>query len=127
MNYLYFNQIDIDMEAEGELLYNTMEINAWVSKYNDIWENEMNAVYENVLEQLSSEAKDKLEESQASWESTMQHHLLLWYDIFDLTKGRGSGDPSMVTLQRISMLKIRTFLLAEYHYWLTGEFDFTYN
>ena len=117
IEYLYSNQIDIDMEKEGEFLFGTQDINDWVSKYHVIWENEMNIVYENLIAQLSEEARSHFKESQASWESMMRYHLLLWYEIFHLSKCRGTGDPAMVALQSMDIIRKRTFLLAEYYYW----------
>ena len=128
VEYLYSNQIDIDMKREeDELFYTTLNLNAFFDKYYDIWYSEMNTVYESLLAQLSGNAKRMLEESQASWETDHQLTPYLWQETFDLSKGRGSGDYSMVLSQSINRVRQRTFLLAEYQYWLTGDFNFSYN
>lgn len=126
--YLYSNQIDIDMEREENEsgMYKTSDINNFCVKYYDIWNNEMNIVYENLIEQLSGEAKSKLEKSQEAWVTEEQYSSSLWYDIFELSKGYGTGDAAMVCLQRVDRIRKRTFLLAEYQYWLTGDFVFSY-
>ena len=127
IQYIYSNKIDRDMQEEGELLYTTEDINEWVAKYYDIWENEMNVVFGNLLAQLSGEARLILYNSQASWESMNQYNSHLWYEIFALSKGSGTGDASMVHMQSLGRLRERTFLLAEYYYWLTEDFSFLYN
>ena len=126
IEYLYSNKIDKDMQEEGELLYTTEDINDWVAKYYGIWENEMNVVFDNLLAQLSGEARLILDNSQASWENMNQYNSYLWYEIFALSKGRGTGDASMVHMQSLGRVRERTFLLAEYYYWLTGDFSFYY-
>jgi len=125
IKYLNSNQIDVRMREEGELLFSAADINNWISQYHSIWENEMNIVYENLLFQLNGDARRMIEESQASWEIMNKHSSYLWHEIFVLSKGRGSGDASMIHMQSMYRVRERTFLLAEYYYWLTGDFTFS--
>lgn len=125
--YLYSNRIDAYMQEKGELLYTTRDINNWIESYYAIWKNEMNIVYENLLSQLSGEAREMLENSQASWEYMTKYNSYLWHEVFALSTGRGTGDASMILMQGVGKVRERTFLLAEYFYWLTGDFSFYYN
>lgn len=126
IEYIYSNQIDIDMRRDGELLFTTGEINEWAAKYHAIWENEMNIVYGNLLAQLDGETRASLENSQASWEAMNQYNWRLWHDVLILSVGHGTGHASMIHLQSMERVRSRTFLLAEYYYWLTGDFAFSY-
>jgi len=125
IDYLFSNEIDIAMKEEGETLFSTQEINEWVMKYHTIWTNEMNIIYDNLLLVLHDDARKLLEYSQISWEHTNTHNSYLWHEIFSISKGRGTGDSSLVFYQNLQRTRERAFLLAEYYYWLTGSFSFT--
>ncbi|MCM1226918.1 MAG: DUF1311 domain-containing protein [Clostridium sp.] len=128
VEYMYSNPIDAARknEANSSDIYTTKDIDEFCSKYYDIWQNELNTVYEKLSDQLTGEAKEKLVKSQNAWQEENQYDSKLWLDIFDLSKGHGSGDYSMITEQSIDRIRKRTFLLAEYYYWLTGDFEFSY-
>jgi len=127
IEYLYSNPIDRDMKFEEETsnIFSTKDINEFVTKYYNIWYDEMTAIYENLKSQLNDEARKILEESQTAWEE-VERSAKLWHHIFHVSKGRGTGDSALVITQSIDIIRKRTFLLAEYTYWLTGEFNFTY-
>jgi uncharacterized protein YecT (DUF1311 family) len=125
--YLLSNQIDINMKLEDGLNLTTIEINDWASKYYRIWENEMNLAYEKLQNHLSDEARKILEDSQMSWYNMDRQNAYLWHEVFLLSKGDGSGDAAMIHIQSIARVRARTFLLAEYYYWLTGDFSFEYD
>ena len=126
---MYSNPIDVAMKNEEKLsdIYSTKDINEFYTKYYNIWYNELNTVYENLLSQLTGDAKEKLTKSQNAWKEENQYNSDLWWHIFDSSKGHGSGDSSMIIIQSMDRLRARTFLLAEYYYWLTGDFKFSYN
>lgn len=128
VEYLYSNPIDFTMKNEEEtsVIYSTKDINELYSKYYNIWYDEMNTVYVNLENQLTGEAKELLEKSQKAWEEENQRDSELWWYVFDLSKGHGSGDTSMIVIQSMDRVRVRTFLLAEYYYWLTGDFEFEF-
>jgi len=113
-------------EEENSRIYNTNDIYDFYSKYHTIWNNELDIVYEKLMYLLTVEAKEMLEKSQIAWEEENANNSKLWLQVFDATKGRGSGDATMILIQNIDRIRIRTFLLAEYYYWLTGDFAFEY-
>ena len=123
-DYLFSNPIDIAMERDGDLIYTTSDIKEWVAHYAQIWLKEMDSVYESLSNQVSDESRVFLEQSQAAWEVMNQQDSALWFEIFYSSKGQGSGDISMVGFQNIYRIRQRTFLLAEYYFWLTGDFNF---
>ncbi len=129
VEYMYLNPIDAAMKNEENSsdIYTTKDINEFYSKYYNIWCDELNIVYEKLSNQLTGEAKEKLVKSQNAWEDENQYDSELWLYIFDSSKGHGTGDSSMITKQSMDRVRTRTFLLAEYYYWLTGDFKFSYN
>jgi hypothetical protein len=128
ISYLFSNPIDRDMRREGEEsgMFNTGDINEFYFKYRNIWVNEMNCVYENLMNQLSAEAKNALEESQTAWEIEEESNLRLCGYVLNEVVGWGSGHSAMTLAQSIGRVRMRTFQLAEYYYWLTGDFNFVY-
>lgn len=127
VNYLYSNPIDISMGEELEKLYSTKDIDEVYSKYYIIWTEEMDLIYEELINKLPEDSKIILKLSQEEWAKENQYDSDLWNHIFDVSKGRGSGDYSMILNQSINRIRLRTFLLAEYLYWLTGDyFEFSY-
>lgn len=128
IEYLDSNSIDSFMNDDEitSQLYTTKEVyDHYYECYNQ-WIYEMDAVYESLMSQLPDEARNKLETSQKNWEESNKLTSELWLDIFNLSKGHGSGDDTMILIQNIDRVRNRTFLLAEYLYWLTGDFKFTY-
>lgn len=128
VEYLYSNPIDLAMKNEEESsgIYSTKDINEFYSKYYNIWYDEMDSIYDNLISQLTGEANEILKNSQKTWEEENQLDSELWWYIFDTSKGHGSGDSSMIIKQSIDRVRTRTFMLAEYYYWLTGNYEFTY-
>jgi len=128
IEYLYSNPIDRDMKKDEEKgkIYRTKDIYKFYMNYYNIWNNEMGIVYENLIDLLDDEAKTLLENSQIAWEDENINNSKLWSYVFDMSKGHGSGDSTMILLQSIDRIRIRTFLLAEYYYWTTNDFKFAY-
>ena len=112
INYLYSNPIDRLMEEELKKTYTTKDINEIYTKYYTIWNEEMGLIYEDLINKLPKDSKIILEVSQEEWEKENQNDSELWSYVFDVSKGRGSGDYSMILDQSINRIRLRTFLLA---------------
>jgi len=126
IEYLYSNPIDAEMKKaeEESKIYRTKDIYEFYMNYHTIWENEMNIVYGNLMDLLDDEAKTLLENSQVAWEEESINNSHLWRVVFDMSKGRGSMDTILILNQKIDMIRLRTFSLAEYHYWIADYFEF---
>ena len=128
IEYLYQNPIDIAIRQEWEeLFFTTVNANALNTKHYNMWVNEMNIAYEELSAILSDEMRVLLESSQDAWEIVHQQNSALSRKVVNSVTGGGSGDSMLVADQIIDSVRMRTFLLAEYYYWLTGDFNFSHN
>lgn len=125
------NPIDHDYEVELNELQNskestTLEWGALESKYIEIWDKELNQIYNKLLSKLNRESGEALIESQKEW---LQYHLRETTFVEKTFINNGYlGSQGSVSLATAIMERIRerTMQLFEYRYLLDGEVEFLY-
>ncbi|WP_025678819.1 lysozyme inhibitor LprI family protein [Paenibacillus massiliensis] len=125
------NPIDHDYEMELNELQNskestTLEWGALESKYIEIWDKELNQIYNKLLSKLDRESREALIESQKEW---LQYHLReTTFVEKTFINNRYLGSQGSVSLATAIMERIRerTMQLFEYRYLLDGEVEFLY-
>ncbi|SEM04359.1 Protein of unknown function [Paenibacillus sp. cl141a] len=125
------NPIDHDYEVEFNEFQNSKEITtlgwgALESKYSEIWDKELNQIYEKLLSKLDREPREALIESQKEW---LQYHLretkFVEKTFIDNGYLGSRGSVSLATVIR-ERIRERTMQLFEYRYLLDGEVEFLY-
>lgn len=126
------NPIDHDYEVELNELVNskeditTLRWGALEGKYTEIWDKELNQIYNKLLPKLDREPREALIESQKEW---LLYHLkeTKFVEKTFINNGylgsRGSVSLATVIKERI---RERTMQLFEYRYLLDGEVEFLY-
>ncbi|WP_270168642.1 lysozyme inhibitor LprI family protein [Paenibacillus sp. SYP-B4298] len=129
---MLLNPIDHDYEVEFNEFQNSKEMittlgwGALESKYTEIWDNELNQIYKELLSKLDREPREALIESQKEW---LQYHLreIEFVEKTFINDGylgtQGSVSLGTVIRERI---RERTMQLFEYRYLLDGEVEFVY-
>lgn len=125
------NPIDHDYEVEFNELQNSKESTtlgwgALESKYIEIWDKELNRIYNKLLSKLDREPREALIESQKEW---LQYHLRETTFVEKAFINNGYlGSQGSVSLATAIMERIRerTMQLFEYRYLLDGEVEFLY-
>ncbi len=126
------NPIDHDYEVEFNEFQNSKEMittlgwGALESKYTEIWDNELNQIYKELLSKLDREPREALIESQKEW---LQYHLreIEFVEKTFINDGY-LGTQGSVSLGKVIRERIRerTMQLFEYRYLLDGEVEFVY-
>ncbi len=126
------NPIDHDYEVEFNEFQNSKEIittlgwGALESKYTEIWDKELNQIYNKLLSKLDREPREALIESQKEW---LQYHLRETKFVEKTFINNGylgsQGSVSLGTVIR-ERIRERTMQLFEYRYLLDGEVEFLY-
>ncbi|WP_138495283.1 lysozyme inhibitor LprI family protein [Paenibacillus pinistramenti] len=126
------NPIDHDYEVEFNEFQNsketitTLEWGALESKYAEIWDKELNQIYQTLLSKLDREPREALIKSQKEW---LQYHLGETEFVEKTFINNGYlGSQGSVSLGRVIKERIRqrTMQLFEYRYLLDGEVEFLY-
>ncbi|WP_238652439.1 lysozyme inhibitor LprI family protein [Paenibacillus piscarius] len=125
------NPIDHDYEVEFNEFQNSEEFTtfAWralVGKYTEVWDKELNQVYNKLLAKLDRESKQALIESQREW---LKYHLRETEFVGKTFIDNGYlGTQGSVSLDTVTMERIRerTMQLFEYRFLLDGEVEFVY-
>lgn len=125
------NPIDHEYEVELNELQNSKEFTtlgsgALKSKYTEIWDKELNQIYNKLLSKLDREPREALIESQKEW---LQYHLRETTFVEKTFINNGYlGSQGSVSLATVIMERIRerTMQLFEYRYLLDGEVEFLY-
>ncbi|WP_028592487.1 lysozyme inhibitor LprI family protein [Paenibacillus massiliensis] len=125
------NPIDHDYEVEFNELQNSKESTtlgwgALEGKYIEIWDKELNQIYNKLLSKLDKESREALIESQKEW---LQYHLRETTFVEKTFINNGYlGSQGSVSLATAIMERIRerTMQLFEYRYLLDGEVEFLY-
>ncbi|MEK3786912.1 lysozyme inhibitor LprI family protein [Paenibacillus sp. FSL K6-1230] len=125
------NPIDHDYEVELNELQNSNESTtlgwgALESKYIEVWDKELNQIYNKLLSKLDRESREALIESQKEW---LQYHLRETTFVEKTFINNGYlGSQGSVSLATAIMERIRerTMQLFEYRYLLDGEVEFLY-
>lgn len=126
------NPIDHDYLVEFNEFQNSKEIittlgwGALESKYTEIWDKELNQIYEKLLSKLDKEPREALIESQKEW---LQYHLNETKFVEETFINNGYlGTQGSVSLERAirERIKDRTMQLFEYRYLLDREVEFLY-
>lgn len=125
------NPIDHDYEVEFNELQNSKESTtlgwgALEGKYIEIWDKELNQIYNKLLSKLDREPREALIESQKEW---LQYHLRETTFVEKAFINNGYlGSQGSVSLATAIMERIRerTMQLFEYRYLLDGEVEFLY-
>lgn len=125
----YSNPISKDYKVELEKLLNTpnysnTKVLELQHEFNDIWDKELNIVYNKLLNKLEKEEKELLKKAQTGW---VQHHMNEG-KFFARTISRRLGSLGRFENMDEDMerLKRRTLELMEYCYYLGEDFDFSY-
>ncbi len=131
----YDNPINHDYEIELERInnsqdYSTHMVLQFQYKYYEIWDKELNTIYNKLVKELNEEEKELLLQAQLGWVQFHMNENKFFQKIF---YERESG-PILGTLGQIQMLdsrmeriKSRTIELMEYYYYLVRDgFDFEY-
>ncbi|GIP26176.1 hypothetical protein J23TS9_13060 [Paenibacillus sp. J23TS9] len=126
------NPIDHDYEVEFNELQNSKEIittlgwGALESKYTEIWDKELNQIYQKLLSKLDREPREALIESQKEWLQFNLRETKFVEKTFINNGYLGSqGSISLATVIR-ERIRERTMQLFEYRYLLDGEVEFLY-
>ncbi|MEF2965818.1 lysozyme inhibitor LprI family protein [Paenibacillus sp. M1] len=127
------NPIDEDYKKEFDTFNNSDEFSTtgWIQleqRYIDIWDKELNGVYNKLLSKLDQEQKDLLIESQKGW---LEHHLKETEFVAATFLGDSDnniGSQGQVNLAISIKLRIRdrTIQLLEYDSMLGGTVEFLY-
>lgn len=126
------NPIDHDYEVEfnefqnSEDIITTLEWGALESKYTEIWDKELNQIYEKLLSKLDREPREALIESQKEW---LQYHLketTFVEETFIYNGYLGSRGPVSLATDIKERIRERTMQLFEYRYLLDREVEFLY-
>lgn len=126
------NPIDHDYEVELQELQNSDEVTtlgwgALESKYTEIWDKELNQIYNKLLSKLDKEPREALIESQKEW---LQYHLKETKFVETAFIDNGYlGSQGSVSLDTVIKERIRerTMQLLEYRYLLDREVEFLYH
>ena len=128
--YVKDNAIDRDYKIELDKLQNSSSFNtqSWVGiegKYTDIWDEELNNIYNKLLNKLNEKEKEKLLNAQKGW---LQFHISeaefineTWNDLQLGSQGRVQSIMSVK-----NRIRERTLQLMEYYYMLGGKVEFLY-
>nr|WP_145160637.1 lysozyme inhibitor LprI family protein [Paenibacillus terrae] len=126
------NPIDHDYEVELNELVNskeditTLRWGALEGKYTEIWDKELNQIYNKLLPKLDREPREALIESQKEW---LQYHLKETTFVEKTFISNGYlGTQGSVSLAKDERERIRerTMQLFEYRYLLDREVEFIY-
>jgi uncharacterized protein YecT (DUF1311 family) len=128
--YVQDNVIDKSYEAETTQFQQSNEFSTqgWIaleSKYIEIWDNELNNIYNKLLEKLNEKEQKELREAQKGW---LQYHIKesefvveSWNDL-----GLGSQGKVQLSMSQKSRIRQRTLQLMEYYFMVGGDVEFSY-
>ncbi|NHN32732.1 lysozyme inhibitor LprI family protein [Paenibacillus agricola] len=126
------NPIDSDYNKESNEFQNSKDFSTtgWLqleAKYKEVWDKELNAVYNSLLDKLDQKQKALLVESQKGW---LQNHLKE-SEFVQNTFIQGDPKKNIGTQGNVNLeiaiknnLRDRTFQLMEYYYMLGGKLEF---
>ncbi len=120
------NSIDRDYEIEFKAALTTMDYGELEGKYINLWDRELNVIYNKLLARLTEEQKTVLIDSQVDWlnwhiqESKFVNMTLL------IDRKLGSQGPIQELKARKYRLRERTLELMEYYCLLDGNFELEY-
>ncbi|CAI6082655.1 hypothetical protein PAECIP112173_03644 [Paenibacillus sp. JJ-100] len=126
------NPIDHDYEMEFNELLNSKEIittmdwGAFEGKYEKIWDEELNHIYEKLLSKLDRESREALIESQKEWLKYNLKETKFVEKTFIDTGYLGSKGSVSLARDIMERIRERTMQLMEYRYLLDGEVEFLY-
>ena len=126
------NPIDHDYEMEFNELQNSKEIittldwGAFEGKYEKIWDEELNHIYEKLLSKLDRESREALIESQKEWLKYNLKETKFVEKTFIDTGYLGSKGSVSLARDIMERIRERTMQLMEYRYMLDGEVEFLY-
>ncbi|MDF2523864.1 MAG: hypothetical protein K0R31_1505 [Clostridiales bacterium] len=128
--YVEDNAIDKNYEIETTQFQKSSEFSTqgWITlegKYIEIWDNELNAIYNKLLEKLNEKEQEKLREAQKGW---LQYHMYESAFIVEAWDDLGLGSQGKVQLSMAQKTRIRerTLMLMEYYFMLGGDVEFLY-
>jgi uncharacterized protein YecT (DUF1311 family) len=128
--YVQDNVIDKSYEAETTQFQQSNEFSTqgWIaleSKYIEIWDNELNNIYNKLLEKLNEKEQKELREAQKGW---LQYHIKesefvveSWNDL-----GLGSQGKVQLSMSQKARIRQRTLQLMEYYFMVGGDVEFSY-
>ncbi|HYE10801.1 MAG TPA: lysozyme inhibitor LprI family protein [Patescibacteria group bacterium] len=128
--YVQDNVIDKNYEAETTQFQQSNEFSTqgWIaleSKYIEIWDNELNNIYNKLLEKLNEKEQKELREAQKGW---LQYHIKesefvveSWNDL-----GLGSQGKVQLSMSQKARIRQRTLQLMEYYFMVGGDVEFSY-
>ncbi|WP_152391842.1 lysozyme inhibitor LprI family protein [Paenibacillus guangzhouensis] len=127
------NPIDKDYDKEFNEFDNSTEFSTtgWIqfeAKYEDIWDKELNWIYNKLLSKLNTKQKKLLIEAQKGW---LQNHLKeteFMVSTFQDDSEYNIGSQGLVNIEIAikNRLRDRTIQLYEYFFMLGGETEFLY-
>ena len=128
------NPIDRDYEVESKKLSESSDLSTSAeinleSKYIKIWDTELNAIYDKLLEKLSSNEKEVLIKSQKGWLQNHTKESEFVNQVFYLRESAPLlGSQGRVQMQQAikGRLRERTLELMEYYYLLGHNIEFIY-
>ena len=128
--YVQDNVIDKNYETETTQFQQSNEFSTqgWIaleSKYIEIWDNELNNIYNKLLEKLNEKEQKELREAQKGW---LQYHIKesefvveSWNDL-----GLGSQGKVQLSMSQKARIRQRTLQLMEYYFMVGGDVEFSY-
>ncbi len=124
------NAIDKDYAAEMAEFQKSAEFstNGWIqleSKYSKLWDNELNSIYNILMEKLKDNEKKKLIEAQKGWLAFHIGESEFVSEAWDAF-GLGSQGRVQMIMAEKSRLRERTLQLMEYYHMLAGDIEFIY-
>ena len=124
------NAIDRDYATEFAAFQKSPEFNTqgWVElegKYIEVWDKELNNIYNNLLKKLNEKEQEKLRESQKGW---LQYHTKESEFIVESwnTLGLGSQGRVQSAMAVKDRIRERALHLMEYYFMLGEEIQFLY-
>lgn len=132
--FIESNPIDKDYKSELDVFSNSPNFSAQgfeklETKYEMIWDKELNVIYQKLLKVLNKDEQEMLRESQRGW---LQHHIkeqTFVRQVFDKRKSGpilGSQGRVQKTYAMKDRIRQRTFELMEYYHMLGYKVAFVY-
>lgn len=97
---------------------NNFEWGECIKKHNELWEKEMNNIYQSLLNKLQDKQKEKLIETQNNWKKQFEMEKDFLYSFKDLQFKIGSGGILVSGANFMNKIRERTLELEEILNWL---------
>lgn len=120
------NLLDADYMLEFSSARNTVEYGAIEAKYINLWDRELNLIYQKLLDKLESGQRNLLIESQVGWVRWHTYEMQFVDAVWINNSKLGTQGAIQELKAQKQRLRNRTAELMEYYYLLSGKVEFEY-